>query len=185
MNTIVERFEKIKSNIALAKPLKPVEIIAVSKTFSIDHIRPLIEYGHNHFGENKVQEAVAKWSSHKKDNQKLADTLAKHQLNLNKKLKYFIQVNIGNEIQKSGVPVAELDAFYNYCMHEINLNVIGLMVLPPNDNNSEMYFKAISELSKSLAIKNLSMGMSSDYLNAVKYGSTFVRIGSSIFGSRS
>ena len=216
MNTIVERFEKIKSNITLAKPLRPVEIIAVSKTFSIDHIRPLIKYGHNHFGENKVQEAIAKWSSHKKDNQnvklhmigklqsnkakdvvkifdyvhsldnqKLADTLAKHQLNLNKKLKYFIQVNIGNEIQKSGIPVAELDPFYNYCMHEINLNVIGLMVLPPNDNNSEMYFKAISELSKSLDIKNLSMGMSSDYLNAVKYGSTFVRIGSSIFGSRS
>ena len=216
MNTIVERFEKIKSNITLAKPLRPVEIIAVSKTFSIDHIRPLIEYGHNHFGENKVQEAIAKWSSHKKnnqnvklhmigklqsnkakdvvkifdyvhslDNQKLADTLAKHQWNVNKRLKYFIQVNIGNEIQKSGIPVAELDAFYNYCMHEINLDVIGLMVLPPNDNNSEMYFKAISQLSKSLAIKNLSMGMSSDYLNAVKYGSTFVRIGSSIFGSRS
>jgi len=216
MNMIVERFNKIKSNILKLQPIRPVKIVAVSKTFSLSHIKPLIDYGHDHFGENKVQECFSKWTEIKKvnhnlklhmigklqsnkaknaveifdyihslDNQKLADTLEKNQKKINKNLKYFIQVNIGNEIQKSGIPVAELDAFYNYCMHEINLDVIGLMVLPPNDNNSEMYFKAISQLSKSLAIKNLSMGMSSDYLNAVKYGSTFVRIGSSIFGSRS
>ena len=215
MNTIVERFEKIKSNITLAKPLRPVEIIAVSKTFSIDHIRPLIEYGHNHFGENKVQEAIAKWSSHKKnnqnvklhmigklqsnkakdvvkifdyvhslDNQKLADTLARHQTYLNKNLKYFIQVNIGNEIQKSGIPIDELDGFYNYCVNEINLKVIGLMVIPPNNDNSEKYFKSLNELNKSLALENLSMGMSADYIQAIKYESTFVRIGSSIFGPR-
>ena len=216
MNTIVERFEKIKSNITLAKPLRPVEIIAVSKTFSIDHIRPLIEYGHNHFGENKVQEAIAKWSEVKKlkqdvklhmigklqsnkakdavklfdyihslDNQKLAAALSKHQNNLGKKLKYFIQVNIGNEIQKSGIPVEELDAFYNYCINEINLKIAGLMVIPPNDKNSEKYFKSLNQLNKSLDLNDLSMGMSADYINAVKNESTFVRIGSSIFGARS
>ena len=157
MNTIIDRFEKIKSKISSIKPINPVNIIAVSKTFSLDYIKPLIDYGHLHFGENKVQEAIAKWSDQKKinknlklhmigklqtnkakdavklfdyihslDNQKLADALAKHQTNLNKNLEYFIQVNIGNEIQKSGIPVNELDAFYNYCSNEINLNIIGL-----------------------------------------------------------
>tara|TARA_A100001015_G_scaffold62850_1_gene69346 strand:- start:2095 stop:2745 length:651 start_codon:yes stop_codon:yes gene_type:complete len=216
MNIIIERFDKIKSIIASAKPINPVNIIAVSKTFSIDHVQPLIDHGHNHFGENKVQEASAKWSEVKKlkkdlklhmigklqsnkakdalklfdyihslDNQKLADTLSRHQSNLGKKLKYFIQINIGNEIQKSGLPVEELDDFYNYCINEINLKIIGLMVIPPNDENSERYFKSLHELNKSLALKDLSMGMSADYINAIKHGSTFVRIGSSIFGKRS
>ena len=216
MSIIIQRFDKIKSIIASAKPIKPVSIIAVSKTFSIDHIKPLINYGHNHFGENKVQEAISKWSEVKKikqdlklhmigklqsnkakdavklfdyihslDNQKLADTLSKHQNNLGKNLKYFIQVNIGNEIQKSGIPVKELDAFYKYCINEINLKIIGLMVIPPNDMNSEKYFKSLNQLNKSLALKDLSMGMSADYINAVKNESTFVRIGSSIFGARS
>ena len=216
MSIIIERFEKIKSIITSAKPIKPVNIIAVSKTFSIDHIQPLLDYGHNHFGENKVQEAIAKWSEVKKlkqdvklhmigklqsnkakdavrlfdyihslDNQKLADALSKHQDNLGKKLKYFIQVNIGNEIQKSGIPVEELDPFYNYCINEINLKIVGLMVIPPNDKNSEKYFKSLNQLNKSLALDDLSMGMSADYINAVKNESTFVRIGSSIFGSRS
>ena len=216
MNTIVERFDKIKSNITLAKPIKSVNIIAVSKTFSLDHIRPLLEYGHNHFGENKVQEASAKWSELKKtnsnlklhmigklqsnkakdavkifdyihslDNKKLADSLAKHQRNLNKDIQYFIQVNIGNEIQKSGIPVSELDPFYNYCTNEINLKIIGLMIIPPNDNNPAKYFKSLNELNKSLALNDLSMGMSSDYLDAIKHEATFVRIGSSIFGARS
>ena len=216
MNTIVERFDKIKSNITLAKPIKSVNIIAVSKTFSLDHIRPLLEYGHNHFGENKVQEASAKWSELKKtnsnlklhmigklqsnkakdavkifdyihslDNKKLADSLAKHQRNLNKDIQYFIQVNIGNEIQKSGIPVSELDPFYNYCINEINLKIIGLMIIPPNDNNPAKYFKSLNELNKSLALNDLSMGMSSDYLDAIKHEATFVRIGSSIFGTRS
>ena len=216
MSIIIERFEKIKSIITSAKPIKPVNIIAVSKTFSIDHIQPLLDYGHNHFGENKVQEAIAKWSEVKKlkqdvklhmigklqsnkakdavrlfdyihslDNQKLADALSKHQNNLGKNLKYFIQVNIGNEIQKSGIPVEELDAFYNYCINEINLKIAGLMVIPPNDKNSEKYFKSLNQLNKSLALDELSMGMSADYINAVKNESTFVRIGSSIFGKRS
>ena len=216
MITIVERFNKIKSNIEDLKPSKPVNIIAVSKTFPIEHITPLIDYGHVHFGENKVQEALAKWTEHKKinqnlklhmigklqsnkvkdavkvfdyihslDNQKLADNLAKHQTNLNKKLEYFIQVNIANEVQKSGIPVNELEPFYNYCVNEVKLKIIGLMVIPPNDSHCVKYFKSLNELNKSLALKNLSMGMSADYVDAIKHGSTFVRIGSSIFGPRS
>ena len=118
-------------------------------------------------------------------NQKLADILAKHQLGLNKSLKYFIQVNIGNEMQKSGISVGELDAFYNYCTTEINLKVIGLMVIPPINENSNKYFKSLNQLNNSLALKNLSMGMSADYIDAIKNGSTHVRVGSSIFGSRS
>ena len=174
MSTIVDRFEKIKSNIASLENIRPVNIIAVSKTFTLEYIQPLIKYGHIHFGENKVQEASAKWSDQKKqnkniklhmigklqsnkakdavklfdyihsvDNQKLADTLAKHQINQKKKLKYFIQVNIANETQKSGIPVNDLDPFYNYCKNEINLNIIGLMVIPPNDNNPKRYFKSL------------------------------------------
>jgi pyridoxal phosphate enzyme (YggS family) len=215
MNTIVERFDKIKSNISLLKPAKAVNIIAVSKTFSINHIRPLIDYGHLHFGENKVQEAISKWRIirsekkdlnlhfigklqtnkakdavklfdyiHSLDNQKLADSLSKQQNNLNKQLKYFIQVNLGNEIQKSGIPVNELDPFYNYCVNEIKLKIIGLMIIPPNEKNTTKYFKTLSELNNSLALNDLSMGMSADYIEAVRCGATFVRIGSSIFGSR-
>ena len=134
---------------------------------------------------NKAKDAVKLFDYiHSLDNQKLADTLAKHQNNLNKKLKYFIQVNIANEIQKSGVPVNELDSFYNYCVSEVNLNIIGLMVIPPNDDNPEKYFKLMNDLKKSLGLKELSMGMSSDYDDAILHGSTFVRIGSSIFGQR-
>ncbi len=216
MNTIIERFNKTKSNINSLNPLRPVNIIAVSKTFSLNYIMPLVEYGHIHYGENKVQEAYSKWSEVKKqnqnlqlhmvgklqsnkakdavklfdyihslDSQKLADVLSKCQSKLNKNLKYFIQVNIGNEIQKSGIPVAELDAFYNYCINEARLKVIGLMIIPPNDDKTEKYFKSLSQLNNSLALKEISMGMSADYLEAVKHGATFVRIGSSIFGSRS
>ena len=216
MSTIVDRFDKIKSKILSLKTNKPVNIVAVSKTFTLDHIKPLIEHGHLHFGENKVQEATSKWSEQKKnnqnlklhmigklqsnkakdavklfdyihsvDNQKLADNLSKNEINLNRKLKYFIQVNIAHEIQKSGIPVNELDAFYNYCVNEINLKIIGLMLIPPNNENPEKYFKSLNELNKSLALENMSMGMSSDYMEAIKNGSTFVRLGSSIFGSRS
>ena len=216
MNTLIERFNKIKSNILTLKSQQEVKIIAVSKTFPLEQIRPLLDFGHINFGENKVQEAMSKWIEIKKnnkdlklhmigklqsnkardavnlfdyvhslDNQKLADALSKHQKNLGKNLKYFIQVNIGNEIQKSGIPVEELDAFYNYCINEINLKIVGLMVIPPNDKNSEKYFKSLNQLNKSLALNDLSMGMSADYINAVKNESTFVRIGSSIFGVRS
>ena len=216
MSIVVERYTKIKSNIVSLKPIKPVNIIAVSKTFPLEHIHPLIEHGHIHYGENKVQEALAKWSEQKKvnpnlklhmigklqsnkakdavkifdyvhslDSQKLADALAKHQKSLNKEIEHFIQVNIGNEIQKSGIPVSELDPFYDYCVNEINLKIIGLMVIPPNDNNSAKYFKSLNQLNNSLALENLSMGMSSDYVDAINHGATFVRIGSSIFGARS
>ena len=115
----------------------------------------------------------------------MADALYKHQINLNKNIEYFIQVNIANEMQKSGIPINELEAFYNYCSNEINLNIKGLMVIPPINQNAEKYFKVLNELNKSLSLEDLSMGMSSDYLTAVKHGSTFVRIGSSIFGLRS
>ena len=215
MNTIIDSFEKIKLKIASLKPAKPVNIIAVSKTFTLDYIKPLVNHGHLDFGENKVQEATAKWLGLKKenpnirlhmigklqsnkakdavklfdyihsvDNQKLADALSKHQVNLNKNLNYFIQVNIGNEIQKSGIPVGDLEAFYNYCVNEIKLNILGLMIIPPLQENAEKYFKTLSELNKSLALEHTSMGMSADYIEAVKHGTTFVRIGSSIFGSR-
>ena len=112
-------------------------------------------------------------------------TLCQTPIKLKKNLKYFIQVNIGNEMQKSGISVNELDPFYNYCKNEKNLNIIGLMVIPPNDNNPEKYFKSLNELNRSLALKELSMGMSADYMMAVDHGSTFVRVGSSIFGERS
>tara|TARA_B110001452_G_C15124474_1_gene391891 strand:- start:261 stop:911 length:651 start_codon:yes stop_codon:yes gene_type:complete len=215
MNTIVESFNKIKSNIDSLKPIKPVNIVAVSKTFPLTHIQPLIDYGHAHYGENKVQEAITKWSEIKKkkkfinlhmigklqsnkakdaikifdyihslDSQKLADILARSQININKNLKYFIQVNIGNELQKSGIPVGELDSFYYYCTKEIKLNIKGLMVIPPNDSNSKKYFKSLNELNASLALKDLSMGMSADYLDAISLGANFVRIGSLIFGKR-
>ena len=171
MDTIVDRLEKIKLKISSLKPDKLINVIAVSKTFPLDYIQPLIDHGHTHFGENKVQEAQSKWTEeknknknlklhmigklqsnkakdavklfdyiHSVDNQKLADTLAKHQKNLNKNLSYFIQVNIGNESQKSGIPVAELDTFYNYCAYEIKLKVLGLMVIPPMDQNPNKYF---------------------------------------------
>ncbi len=212
---IIERFNKIKSNINKLKPTKPVNIVAISKTFPLEYIKPLIDYGHKHFGENKVQEAKAKWSELKKsnkdlnlhmvgklqsnkaknavelfdyihslDNQRLADVLSKSQKNLNKSLKYFIQVNIGNELQKSGIHLKELESFYNYCSKEQDLNVLGLMVIPPNDDNTKKYFETMQELNNSLGLKELSMGMSSDYVEAINYSSTFVRIGSSIFGSR-
>ena len=135
---------------------------------------------------NKAKSAVEIFDYiHSLDNQKLADVLSKAQNNKNKFLKYFIQVNIGNEIQKSGIPISELDDFYNYCVNEKKLEIIGLMIIPPNDNNTIKYFKLVNDLNSSLALKELSMGMSADYLDALNHGATFVRIGSSIFGERS
>ncbi len=215
MSTIIQRFNKIKSNIIRLDPSNNVKIVAVSKTFSLDHIKPLIDLGHEHFGENKVQEAKSKWQDLKKqnsninlhmvgklqtnkaknavdlfdyihslDNQKLADILSKAQKNVNKSLKYFIQINIGNELQKSGISINELDDFYNYCCKEQNLNVIGLMIIPPNNDEVKKNFELVEKLNKSLALTELSMGMSADYEDAIKFSSTFVRIGSLIFGSR-
>ena len=215
MNIVIERFNKIKSNILLTDPKRPVNIIAVSKTFGIDHIKPLIDNNHIHFGENKVQEADFKWNVIKKtnpiiklhmigrlqsnkakkaiqlfdyvhslDNQKLADTLAKNEKLLNKKLKYFIQVNIGSELQKSGLSYGEVDQFYTYCTKELNMNIVGLMAIPPNDQSTNKYFDSISQLNFSLNLPELSLGMSNDYMSALKYKSTFLRIGSGIFGDR-
>ena len=176
----------------------------------------MVDHGHIHFGENKVQEAQSKWHNIKKnnsninlhmigklqsnkakeavnlfdyihsvDNQKLASLLAKYEGNISKKLNYFLQVNIGNESQKSGIAIKFLDEFYYYCTKELNLNVIGLMAIPPNDGKQSFYFKNLMQLNKLLGLKELSMGMSEDYQEALKYEATFVRIGSSIFGSRS
>ena len=216
MSNIIENFNKINSNIKNLNPKKPVNIVAVSKTFSLDHIKPLIDMGHLHYGENKVQEANAKWRDiknvktnlklhmvgklqsnkaknafeifdfiHSLDNQKLADIFSKCEAINNRKIKYFIQVNVGNEIQKSGVPIKEVDSFYSYCIKEKNLNVIGLMIIPPNDDNAKKYFKIIDEMNSSLGLNEISMGMSSDYLDAIHHNATYVRIGSSIFGERS
>ena len=135
---------------------------------------------------NKAKKAVQIFDYiHSLDSQKLVDVLARAQKDFNKSLKYFIQVNLGNETQKSGISYNEVDAFYNYCVKEKNLNVLGLMAIPPNNNKPEEYFRSISELNASLGFKELSIGMSSDYMDAIKYKSTYLRIGSSIFGERS
>tara|TARA_B100000780_G_scaffold278188_1_gene250920 strand:- start:3277 stop:3915 length:639 start_codon:yes stop_codon:yes gene_type:complete len=211
MNPIINRFENIKSLINNSN----VKIIAVSKTFSYEDISPLVDHGHLHFGENKVQEARSKWLEIKKkkpninlhmigklqsnkakeavnlfdyihslDNQKLANILSNQEKNANKKLKYFIQVNIDNEKQKSGIGINLLDDFYYYCTRELKINIIGLMAIPPNDSKEEIYFKKLMELNKLLGLTELSMGMSSDFKIALNYETTFVRIGSSIFGKR-
>ena len=215
MSIIVDRFKKIKSNINSLDNSKTINIVAISKTFSIEHIKPLLNIGHDHFGENKVQEAISKWREIKKsdsnlklhmvgklqsnkskkavelfdyihslDNKKLADSLSKAELETKRNIKYFIQVNIGNEDQKSGISLNDLNNFFSYCTKEKKLNVIGLMCIPPNDNNEEKYFEIMSEKNKLLNLKNLSMGMSSDYLKAIKYHANFLRIGSGIFGER-
>ncbi len=216
MSIIIERFNKIKLNISKITNSNSLKIIAISKTFPLDHIMPLINHGHSHFGENKVQEADVKWNEIKKEkkdlrlhmvgklqsnkakkaveifdyihsleSQKLADILSKCQNEINRSINYFIQVNLGNESQKAGIKFNEVDQFYNYCTKEKKMNVIGLMAIPPNDENTEKYFKSLSELNYSLGLKELSMGMSSDYIKAINYRATYLRIGSAIFGERS
>ncbi len=191
------------------------KIIAVSKTFSENKIYPLIEYGHNDFGENKVQEAMDKWVEIKKkikdlnlhmigklqtnkvkqavkifdyihsvDSIKLAKKISDEQKKIEKNIKIFIQINIGEENQKSGVNLSDFEKLYDYCKNELKLDVIGLMCIPPNNDNPEKYFSQMFEIKKKFNLKDLSMGMSSDYLLAMKYGSTYVRIGSRIFGAR-
>ena len=157
MHETIKNLLKIEENIKSKFPnnVQKPKIIAVSKTFKLDHIKHLIEYGHKDYGEKE----------------------------LNKKLKIFIQVNIGNEKQKSGVDKNELLDFYNYCKN-LELNIIGLMCIPPLDEPSEKYFKELQELNKKLNLNELSMGMSSDYINAIENGSTQIRIGSNIFGNR-
>ena len=195
--------------------LKKVSIIAVSKTFPIDEINPLINHGQIHFGENKVQEALEKWTDikqsfnhiqlhmigklqtnkvkfvvplfdyiHSLDSLKLAEKISAEQKKINKKLKIFIQINIGNEDQKSGINEDQLENFYKNCVHKLNLDIIGLMCLPPKNEDTKNYFLKMKNLAKKIEVNELSMGMSNDYLDAAKTGSTFLRIGSKIFGKR-
>jgi len=190
------------------------KIIAVSKTFPIENVLPLIEHGHLHYGENKVQEALEKWSDiklknnaiklhligrlqtnkvkfalqifdyiHSLDSEKLAIKISEEQKKQEKKPKIFIQVNIGNEDQKSGINKDNLIDFYKFCKN-LNLDIIGTMCIPPNDDNTEKYFSEMNDLNKEFNFKELSMGMSGDYLEAIRYNATYIRVGSKIFGSR-
>ena len=218
MHDSIKRYENIVSLILSKleeyKTNKRPKIIAVSKTFNIEKIIPLIDIGHLDFGENKVQEAIDKWSKiklekpeiklhligklqsnkvkfalkifdyiHSVDSEKLAKKIFDEQIKQNKKVKLFIQVNIGDEEQKSGINKDQLENLYNYCI-KLKLDVVGLMCIPPASENPEKYFRETNFLKKKLNLSELSMGMSSDYLKAVENSSTYLRIGSSIFGNR-
>ena len=207
--------DEINQNLSHSENNKMPKIIAVSKTFGMDKISPLIEYGHSDFGENKVQEAVEKWSSiksnkndiklhligglqttkvklavklfdyiHSVDSEKLAKKISVEQQKQNKNVKVFIQVNIGDEKQKFGADKSSVSQLYLNCK-ELNLDVVGLMCIPPIDKPSDIFFKEMNVLNNSLNLKELSMGMSSDYLDALKNSATYIRIGSKIFGQRS
>jgi pyridoxal phosphate enzyme (YggS family) len=219
MHSSVQKYKDIISSIdrkieAQKINLTP-KVIAVSKTFKLEKILPLIEYGHLDYGENKVQEAIEKWSEiklkrqniklhligrlqtnkvkhaikifdyiHSVDSKKLAKKIADEQNKQNKKLKLFIQVNIGDEEQKSGINVDQIDDLITFSK-QLNLNIIGLMCIPPANKEPDKYFKEIKLLNKKFDFSEISMGMSSDYLKAVENSSTYLRIGSSIFGQRS
>ena len=219
MHITIQNLIKIKNEIKFnLKDLETVnlpKIIAVSKTFKIDKILPLIDYGHIDFGENKIQEAIDKWTDirsknsniklhmigklqsnkvkfavklfdyiHSVDSEKLAKKIADEQEKIKKKVKIFIQVNIGNEHQKSGIKKNEISDLILYCK-KIKLDVLGLMCLPPANSNSSIYFKEMNLLNNSHELSELSMGMSSDYIEASKNSASYLRIGSSIFGKRS
>ena len=202
---------KIKEN---NQTYNAIKIIAVSKTFSIEKIMPLINYGHRDFGENKVQEAIEKWQEiknrkpeinlhligklqtnkvkftikffdyiHSLDSIKLAKKIADEELKQSRKVKIFIQVNLGNEEQKSGIKLNQLDELYQYALN-LKLNIIGLMCIPPESEDPKNYFKKLKLLNDKLGLKELSMGMSADYLEAIENKSTYIRVGSNIFGSR-
>jgi len=216
VNNLIEIQKEIQLKVSQSKnSIKMPKIVAVSKTFSISEILPVINYGQIHFGENKVQEAHDKWESikndfkhiklhmlgklqtnkvkyliplfdylHSLDNIKLAEKISLEQKKKNKKLKIFIQVNIGNEHQKNGIEIDQVENFYKKCTNELDLNIIGLMCLPPNNEKSSLYFSKMDVLSKKLNLSELSMGMSNDYIEALKNNSSFLRIGSKIFGAR-
>ena len=212
MENVVKNFNLIKQEIA---DKKNVKLVAVTKTFPISHILPVIKEGHNDFGENKVQEAMEKWTTikqdfpkiklhligklqtnkvkfvlplfdyiHSLDSVKLANKIADEQIKKNFKPKIFIQINIGEESQKSGIEISNLENFYKRCVEEFKLNIIGLMCIPPFEKDPKPYFIKMRELSKNLDLKDISMGMSDDYMDAIKQGSTFIRVGSKIFGAR-
>ena len=216
MHKSITNLNLIKENLkAKINNYQNIKIIAVSKTFSINVIEPLIEYGHLDYGENKVQEAISKWTDiklanpdlrlhligklqtnkvkfalklfdyiHSVDSKKLAKKIADEELKQNKKIKIFLQINIGDEEQKSGINKNYLNDFYLYCKN-LNLDVVGLMCIPPANNKPEIFFKEMALLNKKLNLLELSMGMSSDYIEAVKNSATYIRIGSNIFGKRS
>ena len=219
MHLTLEQLNLIKNkvnSIIKKKQLKTSpKIIVVTKTFTLNDVTPLLNSGHIHFGENKIQEAEKKWSETKKnysnlqlhmvgslqsnkakravklfdyihslDNEKLALKLSQYQNELSRKIKLFIQVNVANEKQKSGINLNLLNDFYNYCTNELSLNVIGLMCLPPIDSNSYEYFKLLNETAVKFNLKELSIGMSADYEDAVLNGSTFLRLGTLIMGKR-
>ena len=204
----------LKSNLKEIKLHKLPKIIAVSKTHSMENIEPLIKHGHHDFGENKVQEAVDKWTKvktlypniklhmlgklqtnkvkfavelfdfiHSLDSEKLAKKISEEQQKRKKNLKLFIQINIGEEQQKTGIQKSQLNEFYNFC-REIELNVIGLMCIPPENKNSIYFFKEMKKLNDTLKLSDLSMGMSSDYVYAAQNMSTYIRVGTNIFGKR-
>ena len=204
----------IKSNQEKTNNKNNIKVIAVSKTFEKSHINPLIDYGHTDFGENKVQEAIEKWTDiknknnkillhlvgklqsnktklalkifdyiHSLDSEKLANKISEEQKKIGKKPKLFIQVNIGNEDQKSGIYPNKLNSFYKYCIDR-DLDIIGTMCLPPISEDPEKYFMRMNYLNKNLGLKELSMGMSADYMSAVENNATFIRVGSKIFGER-
>ena len=220
MHDSLESLSRVKSKIneiISKKQLKTdPKIIVVSKTFSLDKITPLLENGHIHYGENKIQEAEQKWSNVKKtyknlqlhmvgklqsnkakkavllfdyihslDNDRLATKLSYYEKELNKKIKLFIQVNLAREEQKAGINLNNLNNFYRYCVEELSLNVIGLMCLPPIDSTPSKYFKTLKINAEKLNLKDLSMGMSSDYDQAVLNGSSYLRLGTIILGKRS
>ena len=219
MHDAIERLNSVKNEINEIIDKKQLKtspkIIAVTKTFSLDKITPLLKSGHVHFGENKIQEAEAKWSNiredyknlqlhmlgklqsnkakkavklfdyiHSLDNLKLAKKIHLYEKELNKKIKLFIQVNIDDEKQKTGISLNNLESFFSYCTKELALNIIGLMCLPPIDSNSNEYFKILKNNSDKLNLNQLSMGMSADYNEAVLNGSTYLRLGTAIFGAR-
>ena len=212
MENVVKNFNLVKEEIT---NFKNANIVAVSKTFPISHILPLINHGHHHFGENKVQEAQEKWTSikndfpqlklhligklqtnkvkfalplfdyiHSLDSLKLAEKISLEQEKKNIKPKIFIQINLGKESQKSGIDENDLENFYKRCVDEFNLNIIGIMCLPPFDEDPIPFFKRMQNLSESLKLKEISMGMSNDYLDALKFKATYIRVGSKIFGNR-
>lgn len=220
MHDVVERLLSIKSEIKeLLKENKTLKlepnIIAVCKTFPMVNISPLIQAGHIHFGENRVQEAESKWQEIKKensniklhmlgklqtnkvksalkifdyihsvDNYKLAEKIAHYEKELGKKIKAFVQVNITQETQKNGIDPKELNEFVDYCKNNLSLNIIGLMCLPPIGENPKKYFSNLNQFKEQTNLSHLSIGMTTDYLIAVKHGSSFLRIGTKIFGSR-
>ena len=219
MHNNVKRLNFVKNKVKEILDKKQLktnpQIIAVTKTFPLSQITPLLEMGHIHFGENKVQEAEAKWLQlkneyknlqlhmlgklqtnkakkavnlfnyiHSLDNAKLASKISQFEKELNKKIKLFIQVNIAEENQKTGVALNDLNTFYKYCTQDLSLNIIGLMCLPPVSSKSQEYFQILRKNSEKLNLKNLSMGMSTDYEDAILYGSTYIRIGTAIFGKR-